>query len=49
MISWTGVQISLGHEPHPLITLDLILLSLGVALCRVAASGTRGRIRPPSR
>lgn len=31
MVSWTGVQISFGSEPHPLITLDLILLSLGVA------------------
>jgi hypothetical protein len=33
MVSWPGVQISLGREPHPLITLDLILLSLAVATC----------------
>jgi hypothetical protein len=32
MISWTGVQVSMGIEPHPLITLDLILLSLAIAV-----------------
>lgn len=31
MISWTGVQISLGREANPLITFDLILLSLAIA------------------
>lgn len=33
MVSWPGVQISFGREPHPLLTLDLILLSLAVAAC----------------
>jgi|CXWL01.1.fsa_nt_gi energy-converting hydrogenase Eha subunit C len=32
MVSWPGFQISLGNEAHPLITIDLILLSLAVAL-----------------
>lgn len=31
MISWTGVQLSLGREANPLLTFDLILLSLGIA------------------
>ena len=31
MISWTGVQISLGREANPLLTFDLILLSLAIA------------------
>lgn len=33
MVSWPGVQISLGMEVHPLITLDLVLLSLAIAVC----------------
>lgn len=32
MISWTGVQISMGAEPNPLITIDFILLSLAIAM-----------------
>ena len=32
LVSWPGFQISLGREPHPLITIDLILLSLAVAM-----------------
>jgi hypothetical protein len=32
LYSWPGVQISLGMEPHRLITYDLILLSLGVSV-----------------
>ena len=32
MISWTGVQLSLGHQANPLLTFDLIALSLAVAL-----------------
>ena len=32
MISWTGFQLSLGHQANPLLTLDLIILSLAVAL-----------------
>jgi len=32
LISWTGVQISFGREANPLITVDLILFSLAVAL-----------------
>jgi hypothetical protein len=30
MYSWPGVQISLGYEPHPVITFDLMLLSLAI-------------------
>jgi hypothetical protein len=33
MVSWPGVQISAGLEAHALLTLDLVLLSLGVAVC----------------
>jgi hypothetical protein len=32
MISWTGVQVSMGVEPNPLITLDFILLSAAIAI-----------------
>ncbi|MBI5289261.1 MAG: DUF2029 domain-containing protein [Chloroflexi bacterium] len=32
MISWTGFQLSLGQPANPLLTLDLVILSLGVAL-----------------
>jgi hypothetical protein len=32
MISWTGFQISLGREANPLVTIDLMLFSLAVAL-----------------
>lgn len=32
MISWTGVQISMGADPNPLITIDFILLSLAIAM-----------------
>jgi hypothetical protein len=40
MVSWTGFQISLGREANPLITIDLILLSLGVACFAWARSDT---------
>jgi len=32
LYSWPGVQISLGMEPNPLLTADLILLSLGATV-----------------
>ena len=32
MYSWPGVQISFGFEPNPVITFDLMLLSLGVVM-----------------
>ncbi len=32
LVSWPGFQISLGREAHSLITIDLILLSLAVAM-----------------
>lgn len=33
MVSWPGVQISAGLEADALVTLDLVLLSLGIAVC----------------
>jgi hypothetical protein len=43
MYSWPGVQISLGLEPNPVITFDLMLLSLGVvALAWVRTGPVRG-------
>jgi hypothetical protein len=32
LYSWPGVQVSLGMEPNPLLTADLILLSLGATI-----------------
>ena len=42
MISWAGFQLSLGQEANPLLTLDLIMLSLATALfawTRTSAAG----------
>jgi hypothetical protein len=44
MISWTGVQISMGAEPNPLITLDFILLSLAIAMFAWARTSERAGI-----
>ena len=41
MYSWPGVQISLGIEPNPIITFDLMLLSLGVVMLAWLRTGVR--------
>jgi hypothetical protein len=42
MYSWPGVQISLGLEPNPVITFDLMLLSLGIVLLAWLRTDARG-------
>jgi hypothetical protein len=43
MVSWPGVQISLGREANPILTFDLILLSLAIAaLAWVRTDSARG-------
>jgi len=41
MYSWHGVQISAGLEPHPIVTFDLMLLSLGIVALAWARTDAR--------